>query len=99
MSLKERNHWIEQAKARLLANERRADDVTKELMMLYDEASNMLEQEIYNLFARYAKDNALTTTEAAKLLSGAEYSRWRKSMEAYLAEIKATGDTPEGSKL
>jgi len=99
MSLKERNYWIEQAKARLLANERRADDVTKELMMLYDEAANLLEQDIYNLFARYAKDNALTTAEAARLLSGAEYSRWRKSMEEYLAAVKAAGNTPEGAKL
>lgn len=99
MSLRERNYWIEQAKRRLLANERRADEVAKELLMLYDEAANQIEQDIYALFGKFAKDNALTSAEAASLLSSREYSKWRKSLEKYLADIEVAGGTPEGSRL
>ncbi len=59
MSYKTRNEWIEDAKNRLLKNERRAD-----------EAAYSIEKEINTLFARYAKDNRLTAAEASRLLSG-----------------------------
>ena len=40
------------------------------------------------MFQRYAGENGLTNAEAETLLSSGEYSRWRKSMENYLAESK-----------
>ena len=47
-------------------------------MDLYDETANQLENEINAMFQKYAQDNKLDNAEAEKLLSGEEYSRWRK---------------------
>lgn len=95
MSLRDRSTWIEQAKERVLLNEGRADGYVNELMFLYDEAAYSVEKEIGVLFARFAKDNALTETEASTLLSGKEYSVWRKGVEEYMAD--ATG-AAQGSR-
>ena len=57
MSNRDRNFWIEQAKDQLLANEKRADSAVVELMLLYDEAANQVEREIYAMFAKFATDN------------------------------------------
>jgi len=84
MSSRARSYWIEEAKERLLANERRADDYVKELIFLYDEAAYSVEKEINALFARFATDNQLTEAQAAQLLSGKEYTTWRKSVEEYM---------------
>lgn len=86
MSYRERSEWIEDAKTRVLANTRRADDAARELIFLYDEAAYNVEKEINALFARFAADNGLTDAQAAQLLSGKEYSTWRKSIEKYIEE-------------
>lgn len=86
MNLKDRNYWIEQAKERLLKNEKRTDKNVRDLMFLYDEAAAETEKEINALFSRFAKDNVLTAGEARKLLSEKEYSVWKKSIEEYIAE-------------
>lgn len=87
MSSRKRNRWIEQTKEKVLFTQRNTDKATKELLFLYDEAANEVEKEINTLFARYAKDNKLSNAEAERLLTGKEYSTWRKSMEEYLKEI------------
>ena len=94
MSYKTRNEWIEDAKNRLLQNERRADEAARELLFLYDEAAYSIEKEINTLFARYAKDNRLTAAEASRLLS---YSHWRKSIEKYIEDTKGK-DKAKASK-
>lgn len=86
MSYWQRNEWIEDAKMRVLENTRRTDDAARELIFLYDEAAFSVEKEINAMFARYAKDKALTEAEASRLLSGKEYSTWRKSIREYMAE-------------
>lgn len=88
MSQRERNEWINQAKRRILANARETDAYVRDIMDLYDETANQLENEIHAMFQRYAKDNQLTNKEAEALLSGEEYSRWKKNIEKYLAESK-----------
>lgn len=77
---------MERAKEQALKNEKRTDSNVRELIFLYDEAAARTEKEISTLFARYAKDNVLTSAEAAKLLEGKEYSRWQKSIEEYIAD-------------
>lgn len=95
MSNRDRNFWIEQAKDQLLANEKRADSAVVELMFLYDEAANQVEREIYAMFAKFATDNKLTDAEASRLLSGKEYSVWRKSIQEYIKEASgAAEDSP-----
>ena len=71
---------------RVLQNTRRTDEAARELIFLYDEAAYNVEKEINALFARFARDNALTDAQASQLLSGREYSTWRKSIEKYMAE-------------
>ena len=97
MSYTTRNEWIEDAKSRLLQNERRADKAARELLFLYDEAAYSIEKEINTLFARYATDNHLTASEASRLLSGREYSHWRKSIEKYIEDTKGK-DKAKASK-
>lgn len=88
MSQRERNEWILRAKERVLQNAEKTDSCMKDIMDLYDETANQLENEIRAMFQRYAGENGLTNAEAETLLSSGEYSRWRKSMENYLAESK-----------
>lgn len=86
MTERDKNYWIEQAKERLLANEKRADKSVADMFFLYEEAAAEMETEISAMFGRYAKDNGLTYAEASKLLSGKEYSVWKKSIQEYIQE-------------
>lgn len=93
MSQRERNQWIEQAKERVLQNAKETDEWVKDIMELYDETANQLENEIYAMFQKYAGENGLTNAEAEKLLSGEEYSRWRKEIHRYIAEARTDSRT------
>jgi len=95
MSYRQRSEWIEDAKMRVLQNTKRTDEAARELIFLYDEAAYKVEKEINALFARFAKDNILTDAQASQLLSGREFSIWRKSIQKYVEE--ASGAT-KGSK-
>ena len=91
MSQKERNEWIERAKERVLRNAKETDTYVRDIMDLYDETANQLENEINAMFQKYAQDNKLDNAEAEKLLSSEEYSRWRKSMvKAHIPEAGTT---------
>lgn len=93
MSQLERNKWMELAKERVLRNAEVTDAWVKDIMELYDETANQMENEIYAMFQRYAGENGLTSAEAEKLLSGREYSRWHKGMETYIAESRTNSRT------
>lgn len=93
MSQRERNEWIERAKQRVLDNSRNTDQSVKEIMFLFDEAAWQLETEINAMFQKYASDNGLTNTEAEKMLTGSEYSRWRKGIDEYLKDAEGNSRT------
>ena len=93
MSQKERNEWIERAKERVLRNAKETDTYARNIMDLYDETANQLENEINAMLQKYAQDNKLDNAEAEKLLSSEEYSRWRKSMDKYVAETQTDSRT------
>jgi SPP1 gp7 family putative phage head morphogenesis protein len=93
MSQLERNAWIEQAKKRILEDAKMTDSCVSELMDLYDEAANGIEKEIQALYAKYAKDNSLSDAEASKLLSGEQYSKWKKSIDKYVQDAKGNSKT------
>ena len=93
MSQRERNEWIERAKERVLRNAKETDTYARDIMDLYDETANQLENEINAMFQKYAQDNKLDNAEAEKLLSSEEYSRWRKSMDKYVAEAQTDSRT------
>lgn len=87
MSQRERNEWIERAKERVLRNAEQTDEYVQDIMYLYDETANQLEMEINAMFQKYASANGLTESEASRLLTGKEYSRWRKGLEGYLKDV------------
>lgn len=91
MSQKERNEWIERAKQRVLDNAEITDHSVKEIMFLFDEAAWQMETELNAMFQKYATENGLTNAEASKMLTGSEYSRWRKEIDEYLKD--AEGDS------
>lgn len=91
MSQRERNEWIERAKDRVLSNAKNTDSYVYDMLSLYDEAVNQLELEISAMFQKYAADNKLTDAEASRLLTGSEYSKWRKGIDGYIKE--AAGDS------
>ena len=93
MSQKERNEWIERAKERVLRNAKETATYARDIMDLYDEPANQLENEINAMFQKYAQDNKLDNAEAEKLLSSEEYSRWRKRMDKYVAEAQTDSRT------
>lgn len=93
MSQRERNEWIERAKQRVLDNAKETDQSVKEIMFLFDEAAWQLETEINAMFQKYATENGLTDAEASKMLTGSEYSRWRKGIDEYLKDAQGDSKT------
>lgn len=93
MSQQERNEWMERAKQRVLENAEITDQSVKEIMFLFDEAAWTLETEINAMFQKYATENGLTNAEASKLLTGSEYSRWKKGIDEYLKEAEGNSKT------
>lgn len=93
MSQRERNEWIERAKQRVLENAKITDHSVKEIMFLFDEAAWQLETEINAMFQKYATENGLTNAEASKMLTGGEYSRWRKGIDEYLKDAEGDSKT------
>lgn len=93
MGSRERNEWIERAKQRVLDNAELADSYVRDIMFLYDETANQLEMEINAMYQKYASDNGLTEAEASKLLTGAEYRSWRKSIDEYISEANTDSRT------
>ena len=72
MNQRQRNEWIESAKEQVLRNASETDSCESDLMALYDECANGLENEIRAFYSKYASENKLTETEASKLLTGKE---------------------------
>lgn len=66
--------------------------IEKELQALYEDALDAIQDDIAVLYGRFAKDNELSVVEAMRLLQGREYRKWRMSIDAYVAQIAATGD-------
>lgn len=93
MNQRERGEWINRAKERVLANAKATDSYVRDIMDLYDETAALLEREIEAMFQRYAGKEGLTYAEAEKLLTGEEYSRWRKSIDRYVAEARTDSRT------
>lgn len=95
MTERDKNYWIEQAKERLLQQEQQTDNNVAELLFLHEQAAAEIETEIHAMFGKFAKDNHLTDAEASQLLSGKEYSIWKKSIEEY---IKDASKAAKGSR-
>lgn len=87
---------IEIAKECLLEEAKETDDFIDELLEAYDEAADRIKGDIQRILVKFAEDNQLTVDQATQLLSGKEYSRWKKTISEYLKQIEAEG---ENSKM
>ncbi len=81
--------WIEAQKDRELRGELAMEPVLRDLFYLYDEVAVEIRKSIADMVARFATDNQLSYAQALKLLSGKDFSVWRQSIEAFLAQIAA----------
>lgn len=68
------------------------DTIEKELAQYYSDSLDHIQDSIAALYGRFAKDNKLSVTDAQKLITGAEYRKWRMSIESYIKKIKQTHD-------
>ncbi len=89
--MQDKKALFEEAKQRILEDEKKADQVTKELIGYYEKAADDIEMRIEALYSKFAKDNSITPAEANRLLTGKEYTTWRKTMAEYMADVYDEG--------
>lgn len=96
MNKNQKKKQLDIAKECLLEEAKETDEFLEDLLASYDEASDRLKGDIQRILIKFADDNELTLDQARQFLSSSEYSRWKKSIKQYLADIEAEG---ENSKM
>ncbi len=86
-------YWEKRAQERENAWHKKSQDtIEKELARYYHVSLKQMQKDMEALYGRFAQDNELSMTEARKLLKGSEFRQWRMSIDAYVKEIRKTGD-------
>lgn len=96
MNKNQKKKQLDIAKECLLEEAKETDEFLEDLLASYDEASDRLKGDIQRILVKFADDNELTLDQARQFLSSSEYSRWKKSIKQYLADIEVEG---ENSKM
>ena len=96
MNKKQKQRQLDIAKESLLEEAKETDEFVEDLLISYDQAAERLKGDIQRILTKFADDNNLTIEQANRLLSGKEFSVWRKSIKQYLKDIE---DYPEDSKM
>ena len=96
MNKKQQQRQLDVAKECLLEEAKETDEFVEDLLVSYDQATERLKGDIQRILTKFADDNSLTIDQANRLLSGKEFSVWRKSIKQYLQDIE---DYPEDSKM
>ncbi|TPG71160.1 phage head morphogenesis protein [Brevibacillus laterosporus] len=65
---------------------------SKEIIQIYEKASNEIIIAIFAFYGRWAVENTLTYQEAIKDLQGKEFKVWRMNIEQYVNQVNKTGD-------
>lgn len=73
-------------------NKKSRETIEKELAAQYERSAQRLQANIEQLYGKFATDNALSMTDARKLINGTEFRTWRKDVEGYLADFEKTGN-------
>lgn len=73
-------------------NKKSRDTIEKELASHYERSAQRIQANIERLYGKFSTDNGVSISEARKLINGTEYRTWRKDIEEYIAEYKATGN-------
>lgn len=96
MNKKKQQRQLDIAKECLLEEAKETDEFVEDLLVSYDQAAERLKADIQRILTKFADDNSLTADQANKLLSGKEFSVWKKSIKQYLKDIE---EHPEDSKM
>lgn len=68
------------------------ETIEQELVAQYERSAQRIKAEIEQLYGKFSADNGVSIAEARKLIDGNEFRVWRKDIEEYIAEYKATGN-------
>lgn len=68
------------------------ETIEKELALQYEATLHHLNKEIESLYAKFAKDNAISMHKARELIQGSEHRVWRMDIEEYIKAIDKTSD-------
>lgn len=86
------DYWKKRTEQKLNAQYKKADNLEQELKDQYEIALEEINKKISNFYLKFASDNEMSYAEATLYLNGKEFNRWRKSIDAYIKEIEATGN-------
>ncbi len=86
------DYWKKRTEQKLNTQYKKADSLEQELKEQYEIALEEINKKISNFYLKFASDNEMSYAEATQYLNGKEFNRWRKSINAYIKEIEATGN-------
>lgn len=87
-----RKYWEQREYEKLNEQMKDVKLLERELNKQFKTAAKEIEKEIYSLFSKYAKDNNLSYTESARLLTSKEFKEWKYDLKDYMKKIEETAD-------
>ena len=84
--MKSRDYWEKRAVQRKLQAERQAVKTADEMLADYDRAAAAIRKDIGYWLGKFAENNALSLTDARKLLKADELREFRWTVEEYIAK-------------
>lgn len=90
--MKSRDYWEKRALQRKLQAEQQAVKTADEMLADYDRAAAAIRKDIGYWLSKFAENNALSLTDARKLLKADELEEFRWTVEEYIAKGKKNLD-------
>lgn len=90
--MKSRDYWEKRAVQRKLQAEQQAVKTADEMLADYDRAAAAIRKDIGYWLSKFAENNALSLTDARKLLKADELEEFRWTVEEYIAKGKKNLD-------
>lgn len=91
-------YWTRRAARNLIANEKTAVQYERDLQLAYKRAYARMEADLRDFYARYAKENKMTLSQARKSLSNTELKSFKQRQLEYLEEVERNGNNPQYAK-
>ncbi|MDO5096511.1 MAG: minor capsid protein [Peptostreptococcaceae bacterium] len=99
MSKSSREYWRERQVQSTLRSEKNTKRVHREMKEAYQEAADSINDEIAKFFARLSKSGKIPAAELFRMLTPNEVTKWKMSLEGYMAQIAVLEDShPEQAK-
>ncbi len=80
------------AKDSVIIKEKLSNEKAKDLMRYYEIAAKEIEDKIYAMYFKYAKDNKITVTEVKALISSDEQKMFKIKLSEYMARLSFEGN-------